>query len=172
MKLRYFLFFVFITGVVSCKKENKYPIVGKWQQVKLRTYTQSYAGAISNDTTYLSSSFNGGNYAQFDNDGICVIGIFYPPGSIDPRSEAAYPSTTKYNYRQVGTKYVLTTTATLINPGGFGEADTAFFNGAAVLIHRVFDSHINYTISDAYYTSTYVHGYSYDPPKTVALPAN
>ncbi|MFI5162979.1 MAG: hypothetical protein ACHQHN_16985 [Sphingobacteriales bacterium] len=139
-------------SVAACKKDYNAPVEGKWQQIKLRTYTKSYQGVISNDTTYQKSLFNSSNYAQFNNNGTCIIGIFYPPGSIDPRSAAAYLSTVRYNYSHVGNKYVLTTPATLTNPGGFGEADTVSVNNNTLLIHYVFDGHVNYTISDAYYT--------------------
>lgn len=152
MKLRYImLFIVFIVGLTSCKKD-KYPIVGKWQQVKLHTYTKSYSGVISNDTTYLRPSFNSSNYAQFNNDGTCIIGLFYPPGPYEYTALVANIATQKYNYIPAGNKYVLTIPTTLINPGGFGEADTASMSGNTVLIHHVFDSHINYSISDDYYT--------------------
>jgi hypothetical protein len=58
MKTKYLLLFiVLVTGLAACKKESNYGIVGKWQQIKLRTYTQSYSGAILHDTTYLRSSF-------------------------------------------------------------------------------------------------------------------
>jgi hypothetical protein len=126
--------------------------VGKWQQVKLRTYTQSYSGVISNDTTYLSPSFNSSNYAQLNNDGTCIVGLFYPPNIYDPRDAIAHVSTEKYNYAPAGSRYVLTIPTTLINPGGFITTDTASVNGNTILIHSVFNSHIDYTISDAYYS--------------------
>ena len=141
-----------ILGLAACKKDNRYAIVGKWQQVKLRTYTQSYAGVISNDTSYLSSSFNSSNYAQFNNDGTCIIGLFYIPGTEAFTSSFAYIPTQKYNYAKAGNKYVLTIPDAAINPGGFGSADTASVNGNTVLIHYVFDTHYNYAISDAYYS--------------------
>jgi len=141
-----------VLGLAACKKGSNYPIVGKWQQIKLRTYTQSYSGVSSHDTTYLSSSFNNTNYAQFNDDGTCVIGLYYPPGSINLMSSVAYPSMQNYNYASVGFKYVMTYPTTLINPGGFITTDTASVNANTLLIHSVFDSHIEYTISDAYYT--------------------
>jgi len=143
---------VLLVALASCKKGSNYPIIGKWQQVKLRTYTQSYAGVLSNDTSYLSSSFNSSNYAQFNNDGTCIIGLFYPPGIYYLDNSIAYIPTQKYNYARAGSKYVLTIPKAVIDPGGFGSADTASVNGNTVLIHSVFDSHYNYTVADAYYS--------------------
>src|SRR5713226_5019036 len=102
-----------VLGLTACKKGSNYAIVGKWQQIKLRTYTQSYSGVISHDTSYLSSSFKSSNYAQFNNDGTCVIGLYYPPGSISPISETAFPSIQDYNYAPAGSKYVMTIPTTL-----------------------------------------------------------
>ncbi len=139
-----------VLGLAACKKGSNYPIVGKWQQTKLHMYNQSYSGVISNDTTFLSSSFDSTNYAQFNNNGTCVIGLFYPYKCLN--CYVAYIATEKYNYVRAGSKYVMTIPTTLTNPGGFGTADTASVNGNILLIHSVFDGHINYTISDAYYT--------------------
>ena len=152
MKLQNVALLIALAGALASCKKDKYPIVGKWQQIKLRTYTQSYAGVISNDTTFQSASFNSSNYVQFNNDGTCIIGIFYPPGSIDPRSTAAYASTAKYDYAPTGNQYVMTQPTTLIYPSGFITTDTASLNNNTVLIHQVFNSHINYTVSDAYYS--------------------
>jgi hypothetical protein len=141
-----------VLGLASCKKENKYSIVGKWQQVKLRTYNQSYSGVISNDTTFERSSFDNTNYAQFNNDGTCVIGLFYPPSPFEYSDIAANVATEKFNYTPAGSKYVLTTPTTLIYPSGFITTDTASVNGNALLIHATFDNHQYYSISDNYYT--------------------
>jgi hypothetical protein len=139
-----------IATLASCKKENKYPIVGKWQQIKLHTYTQSYSGVVSNDTTYQESSFKSNNYAQFNNDGTCIIGIFYPPGFY--YLNIAQASTQTYNYARVGSKYVMTQPIATTNPGGFTTTDTASLNNNTLLIHAVFDNHQNLNISDSYYT--------------------
>jgi hypothetical protein len=141
-----------VLGLAACKKAANYPIVGKWQQIKLRTYTQSYAGVITNDTTYEAPSFNATNYAQFNNYGTCIIGLFYKPGIYYLTSDFAYIPTQTYHYTRAGDKYVLTIPTTETNPGGFGTADTASVNGNTVLIHSVFDSHQDYAVSDAYYT--------------------
>ncbi|MBS1527569.1 MAG: hypothetical protein JST19_18115 [Bacteroidetes bacterium] len=151
-KILYAVFIGIIWFIMSCKKENQYPIVGKWQQVKLHTYTQSYSGVISGDTTYQASSFNSGNYAQFNNDGTCIVGIFYPPGTYYTINSAAYISTAKYNYTPAGPKYVMTQPTTLIYPSGFITTDTASLDGNTVLIHAVFNSHANLQVSDSYYT--------------------
>ena len=136
----------------SCKKASNYSIVGKWQQTKLRAYTQSYSGSISHDTTYQKSSFEASNYAQFSNDGTCIIGLFYPPGSYNPVSEVARVTAEKYNYSPAGTRYVMTLPTTLIYPSGFITTDTASVNANTLLIHSVFDNHQDYTVSDSYYT--------------------
>jgi hypothetical protein len=146
-------FIVLITLSTACKKGNDYPIVGKWQQVKLRMYNQSYSGVISNDTTFQRSSFDSTNYAQFNNGGTCVIGLFYPYRCLN--CYIAYIATEKYNYVPAGSKYVLTiptTPTTVINPGGFVKTDTASVNGNTLLIHSTFDNHQFYAISDAYYS--------------------
>jgi len=144
-----------LTGLVialaACKKGNDYPIVGKWQQVKLRLYNQSYSGVISNDTTYQRSSFDSSNYAQFNNGGTCIIGLFYPTGMYYLESFAYIP-TQKYNYARAGNKYVLTIPTMVTNPGGFGTADTASVSGNTVLIRSTFDNHQFYYITEAYYT--------------------
>lgn len=154
MRHRYLtLFWIFLlVALVSCKKENKYPIVGKWQQIKLRVYSQSYSGVISHDTTYQVSSFNDSNYAQFNNDGTCVIGLFYPPGLYDLRSSLVQIATEKYNYSAKGNGYIMTLPTALTNPGGFIARDTASINGNTVLIHSTFDNHQFYNMSDAYYS--------------------
>jgi hypothetical protein len=153
MKAKYLLLMiVLVTGLASCKNEGDYSIIGKWQQVKLRTYSKSYSGVISHDTTYSSTAFDTSNYAKFYSNGTCVIGLFYPPGSINLMSSIAYPSIQNYNYTLAGTKYVLTYPATLISPGGFITTDTASVSGNTLLIHSVFDNHQYYAISDSYYT--------------------
>ncbi|HVW12861.1 MAG TPA: hypothetical protein VHB54_03515 [Mucilaginibacter sp.] len=151
-KLLYAIFIGILWVIMSCKKENRYPIVGKWQQVKLRTYTQSYSGVISSDTTYQASSFKSSNYAQFNNDGTCIIGIFYPPGTYYTINSLAYISTEKYDYVPSGTKYVMTQPTTVIYPSGFITTDTASISGNTLLIHNVFNSHANLQVSDSYYS--------------------
>jgi len=153
MKAKYLLLFVaLVTALAACKNEGDHSIIGKWQQVKLRTYAKSYTGIISHDTTYSSTAFDTTNYAKFYSNGTCVIGLFYPPGSINRMSSIAYPSTTTYNYAPAGSKYVLTYPTTLISPGGFITTDTASVSGNTLLIHSVFDNHQYYAVSDSYYT--------------------
>lgn len=153
MKSGSIIFIIALAAImVSCKKENRYVIVGKWQQVKLRTYNRSYSGVISNDTSYLKASFDTSNYAQFNNDGTCIIGIFYKPGTYYLDNSFAYIATQKYNYAPAGNEYVLTVPGAVINPGGFITTDTASVSGNTVLIHSTFDNHQYYSISDAYYS--------------------
>lgn len=137
--------------LASCKKENQYSIIGKWQQIKLRAYMQSHSGVVSNDSTYLRSSFNGDNYVQFNNDGTCIIGLYYPPNIYDPRDAVVRVSTLQYNYVPAGTKYVLTIPSA-DNKSGIGSGDTASINSNIVVIHSVFETNNNYIISDSYYS--------------------
>jgi hypothetical protein len=138
-------------ALTSCKKGNDYPIVGKWQQVKLRIYNQSYSGVISNDTTFQRSSFDSSNYAQFNNGGTCVVGLFYPAGPILYNILTTNIPTQTYNYARARSKYVLTLPTTLTYPSGFITTDTASLNGNTVLIHGVLDNHEFYSIYDSYY---------------------
>jgi hypothetical protein len=75
MKYRLPIFVIaLIAALVSCKKDANYSIAGKWQEVKMTTYNQDLTtGAISGDTTYKAATFGIYDYAQFNNDGICVI---------------------------------------------------------------------------------------------------
>lgn len=145
---------VLITGLAACKNAGDYSIIGKWQQVKLRTYSKSYSGNISDDTTYAGAgaAFDTSNYAKFYSNGTCIIGLYYPPGSINPISEIAYASIANYNYARVGSKYILTSPTTLIYPSGFITTDTASVGANTLLIHSVFNNHQDYAISDSYYT--------------------
>jgi len=144
------VFIVLITLLNACKKGNDYPIVGKWQQVKLRMYNKSYSGVISNDTTFQRASFDSLNYAQFNNGGTAIIGLFYPYPMYD--LNIAFIATEKYNYVKAGSKYVMTLPTTTTYPSGFITTDTASVSGNMVLIHSTFDNHQFYAISDAYYT--------------------
>lgn len=139
-----------VLSLAACKKGNDYPIVGKWQQVKLRMYNKSYSGVISNDTTFQRSSFDSLNYAQFNNGGTAIIGLFYPYPMYN--LNIAFIGTEKYNYVKTGSKYVMTIPTAATNPGGFITTDTASVNGNTVLIHSTFDNHQFYAVSDAYYT--------------------
>jgi hypothetical protein len=141
-------------GLVACKKDNKYPIVGKWQETKLRIYIKSYSGAISGDTTYLNP-FTNLDYVQFNNNGTCVIAsdhIYYPGAASLPKIPTVYLSAETLNFTLVGSAYILTIQNTLSNPGGFTTTDTVSVSNNTLLIHSVFDGHIAYTVSDAYYT--------------------
>jgi len=144
-----------ISGLAACKNENDNSLVGKWQEVKLRAYYKSYSGVISNDTTYLSAAFDTTDYALFNGNSTCVLSnhyFYYPTGANLSGSTVAYVSKENYTYMPVGSKYVLTTQTTLSSPSGFITTDTLSRSGNTILIHSVFDNHINYTVSDAYYT--------------------
>lgn len=151
MKSRLVILIIVVTAALAaCKKGNDYPIVGKWQQVKLRMYNQSYSGVISNDTTFQRASFDSLNYAQFNNGGTAIIGLFYPYPMYN--LNIANITTEKYNYTRAGSKYVMTLPTTLTYPSGFITTDTASVSGNTVLIHSTFDNHQFYAVSDSYYT--------------------
>lgn len=146
-----------LIAFTSCKKENKYPVVGTWQELKLRTYMQSYSGVISGDTTYAGPVFTRNDYAEFDNNGTCNIGSdrpFYPSnypftlGDLQQNPAAVV----NFNYKPVGSNYVLTYPSTLVYPSGFITTDTASLtNYGALIIHSTFDNHQFIIVSDAYY---------------------
>jgi hypothetical protein len=146
-------------SLVSCKKEsNKYPVIGKWQETKLRLYSTDSTGAFLYDTTYLQP-FTSADFIQFNNNGTVVIGTdhyYYPnaPGEHVPPQKIT-PITSAMNYTAVGSKFVLTSQSTLINPGGFDVRDTIYsINPNTLLFHSIIYSHMPGVkfISDAYYT--------------------
>jgi hypothetical protein len=142
-------------SLIACKKEgNKYPIVGKWKEIKMRVYLKNYSGDISRDTTYVGTAFNNSDYVQFNNNGSCILGsdhVFNPAGS-GPAAE--YLTTLSFAFTPVGHKFVLSSPFGLISPSGFISRDTISLSDPnTLLIHSVSDSHINYTISDAYYSN-------------------
>ncbi|MDB5134836.1 MAG: hypothetical protein JWP37_1439 [Mucilaginibacter sp.] len=157
MKHKYLLLIITcsLLSLITCKKEgDRYPIVGKWKEIKVRIYLKNYSGDISRDTTYLGTAFNNSDYVQFNNNESCILGtdhIFNPAGS-GPVAE--YMSTISFNFTPVGHKFVLSYPFGAINPGGFITRDTISLSDPnTLLIHSVSDSHINYTISDAYYSN-------------------
>ena len=108
---------------VACKKDgNKYPIVGKWQETKLRLYAKDSAGAFLYDTTYFQP-FTSADFIQFNNNNTCIIGTDYYYYA-NPHGQAQFPPqkipaiTSTMNYAEVGFKYVLTSTSQsiLFNP--------------------------------------------------------
>ncbi|MFI5162980.1 MAG: hypothetical protein ACHQHN_16990 [Sphingobacteriales bacterium] len=145
-----------VLGLAACKNEGDHSLIGKWQEVKVRTYYKSYSGVISNDTTY-TSAFDTTDYALFSADGSCVLSnhhVFEPTTANLYGSTGNYVSKESYNYAPVGSgpKYVLTLQTTLIYPSGFTTTDTLSRSGNGILIQTVTDNHQDYTVSDAYYT--------------------
>ncbi len=144
-----------VLGLTACKNEGDHSLVGKWQEVKVRTYYKSYSGVVSNDTTYTNSAFDTTDYALFSADGTCVLSnhhVFEPTTANLSGGIANYVSKESYNYTPVGHQYVLALQSTLIYPSGFITTDTLSRSGNTILIHTVTDSHQDYTVWDAYYT--------------------
>ena len=162
MKLPYALFIIaiLIIGLASCKKGNNTPITGKWQQSKLRLYEFADNNVISYDTTYLAP-FTNLDYAQFNVNGTCDLSSdhYYYPNDKEgyPTTPQAIPqSIGTWKYTRVGTKYALSSTSDLINPGGFDIRDTVSLINGNTLLLRVSNyghggGHV-YSISDSYYT--------------------
>lgn len=148
-----------IIGLASCKIENQNAgdssLIGKWQQVKLRTYEKSYSGAVSNDTTYLSAAFDTTDYALFNSNGSCVLSnhYSYSPTTANLSGGTSYYVTKEsYDYLPAGSKYILTLQTTLIYPSGFVTTDTLSLSGGGMIIHSTVDNHQFYTIYDGYYS--------------------
>lgn len=141
--------------VTSCWWSNKrdpapqYIISGsKWRQIKLRAYNQSYSGGIYHDTIYQKASFDSVDYAQFSNNGTCLIGsgssyIFYPSGALgSPPGQGGFVS---YSFSKKGAVYI-------INTGIAIQRDTAYLASDTLRIHGAFDCDQFYYVTDAYYT--------------------
>ena len=146
-------------GLAACKKEsNKYPIVGKWQETKLRLYATDSTGAFLYDTAYFQP-FTNSDFIRFNNNGKCIIGSDYyyypnPPGEHVPPQKIP-PNTSTMNYTLIGSKFVLSTQSTLVNPGGFDVRDTVSTTDPnTLLLHSVVYSHARgiKNITDAYFT--------------------
>ena len=150
------LFFILsVIFFAACKKESS-PIVGKWQEVKMRTYNQDLStGAISGDTTYQAATFGVYDYAQFNNDGICVIS---ETGFIGTAAQVVKVQDLQdYTYTKAGSGFVLVSTA---NPSAIsGEMtghNVSSVSSNTLIIHSVtgyLNPSVAYkTISDSYYT--------------------
>jgi len=163
MKLPFTLFIIviLIIGLASCKKGNDASaIIGKWQQTKLRLYEFDDNNVISYDTTYLAP-FTNLDYAQFNMNGTCNLSSdhYYYPNDNEgyPKTAQATPQSIEtWKYTRVGTKYALSSTSNLINPGGFDIRDTVSLINENTLLLRVSNyghggGHV-YSISDSYYT--------------------
>ena len=161
MRYKYLLLIIIAlaTGLTACKKEsNKYPIVGKWQQTKLRLYQLNSTGTILYDTTYLRP-FTSLDFVQFNNNNTGTESTdhyYYPNQPGQPKTPQLIPATVaKWNFTVVGSQYVLSAPGNLINPGGFDVRDTVYLpDPNTLLIHQVFYSRTGVfkSISDAYYT--------------------
>ncbi|HTE01552.1 MAG TPA: hypothetical protein VK668_19830 [Mucilaginibacter sp.] len=163
MKHRYLLLVIAIaaTGLAACKKENsggsQYPIVGKWQQTKLRIHIQGTNGATLADTTYLQP-FTSFDYAEFKSNGTCLVGTdhyYYPNWEGYPSTpQAIPPNVAAWNYTAAGANFVLSPQSNLTNPGGFVSTDTvSVTNPNILLLHSIFYSHSGIvTTTDSYYT--------------------
>jgi len=152
---------VFTISLASCKKgNNNEPITGRWQQTKLRLYEFDNNNVISYDTTYLAP-FTSLDYAQFNSIGTCDLSSdhYYYPNDNEgyPTKPQAIPqSVGTLKYTRAGTKYVLSSTSNLTNPGGFDIRDTVSLINGNTLLLRVSNyghggGHV-YSISDSYYT--------------------
>jgi hypothetical protein len=158
MKRKYLalLFVILISGIASCKKEKSSPVLGKWQQIKLRTYEDS-SNVILYDTSYLHP-FTNFDYIQFNNNSTCIIGIdhyYYRNSPGLPKvPQLITPVSSSMNYSAAGYQYVLNTQSSLVNFGGFVTADTVFLDGNTLLLHSVFYLHTPglKLITDSYYT--------------------
>jgi len=161
MKLKYTLLLIaaLVTGLLSCKKgSNSAPIVGKWQETKIRMYELNNASIVY-DTTYFHP-FTSLDYVQFNADGTANFSsdhYYYP-------NQYGYPTTPQaidqlidtLTYTSTGNKYILNNTNQPLNYSGFILTDTAYVTGNTLLIRF-----INYGISnndghqdvtDSYYT--------------------
>jgi len=152
------LLVVLITGLASCKKGAQAPVLGKWNQTKLRLYELNGNVALY-DTTYLQP-FTSLDYIQFNDNSTVVTSTdhYYYPNTLgypkDPQQIPAQSSI--FDYTEVGAKYVLTPQTTVITPGGFITADTIIVTGANTLMLRS----VSYghsigpikSVADSYYT--------------------
>lgn len=162
MRLPYTLFIIviLIIGLASCKKGNDASaITGKWQQTRLRLYEFDDNNVIAYDTTYLAP-FTNLDYAQFNLNGTCNLSSdhYYYPNDNEgyPTKPQAIPQSVEtLKYTRTGTKYVLSNTSNLANPGGFDIRDTVSVSGNTLLISSTNYGHGGghvYSISDSYYT--------------------
>ena len=150
------LFIVLITSLTACKKES-YSITGKWQEVKVVTYNRdNTTGAISGNTTFPASTFGSFDYAQFNNNGTCVLsatGITY--NSLQQQTNVQVIQ--NYTYAKSGSGFALTPVPQ--NPpiiSGIGVTYTVSDVLANTLIIHSVANYLNpsvpyKTISDSYY---------------------
>jgi hypothetical protein len=157
--MKHKILLLIISGVLLCmiycrkgNTGNTDALTGKWQEVKLRTYTLD-SGKITHDTTDLNS-FTKLDYVQFNGKGTCEISVheyYFTPQGVYINSQSIDTG----HYTAIGNgKFTLNIQSTLQNPGGFTSADTiSEINSNSILIHNVFNVHVpGYeAITDAYY---------------------
>ena len=151
---------IVVVGLAACKKDNNSSVViiGKWQETKLRIYATDSTGTFLYDTTFLQP-FTASDFIQFNSNNTCITGTdyyYYPnqPNGQQTPPQKITPTTSVFNYKTLGSKFVLTPQGTLVNPGGFDVRDTvSTINSNTLLYHSVGYSHIPgiKTIADAYY---------------------
>jgi len=158
MKEKYALLVIVyvIISFTACKKDKNYPIAGKWQETKLRVYTQNSSGVILSDTTYLGSNFSDLDYIQFNNNGTGVIGSsgwYYEM----PQNQVLVANAQTFSFAPIGSRFALT--LHLQNNSNMSEssvADTLSNYSANMLtIHSVYyfeNPSVPKTMSDAYYS--------------------
>jgi hypothetical protein len=165
MKHKYTLLFVtcLIFTLTACKKENNYPVIGKWQETKIRVYVTGPTGTITSDTTYSGQTFTNLDYIQFYSDGTAAESEdheYFPTGPPYLKIPPDYLSTSSYNYTSSASGYTLTPNYANVEmqsgPPGASQTITATVpNSNSLRIHMV-DTFIAPTVStvvyDAYYT--------------------
>jgi hypothetical protein len=152
-----------ITVFSACKKENNYPVAGKWQETKIRVYMTGPTGAIVSDTTYSGNTFTNQDYIQFNNNGTSVESddhLYYPAGAIYLKVPPYYLSTVTYDYAPSAAFYILTPHEKNTGSGnglpGAGQSITATVsNSNSLVIHMVDSFTVPSTstiVYDMYYT--------------------
>jgi|GEM_PF-2890542 len=153
MNLKYLpvLIVVFITTLAACKKNNKTPGEGKWQETKMRRYNQDKTtGAISSDTTYKANTFGRFDYMQFYSNGTCVLSV--------TEQVTNAQGTVEYTYTKSDSGFLLKPAH--VDPeliSGVSTGYTVLNASSNTLILHGVTSYINpsvpyITISDSYYT--------------------
>src|SRR6185312_9612459 len=144
----------------ACKKDSGSPILGKWQETKIRIYTKDASGVILNDTTYSGATFTSLDYVQFLSNVTCINSSdyeYYPSGEGFPKTPEHYVSGGTLNYSLIEPRqYLLSAEGNLINPGGFVTTDTArLIDAHNLTIHFTNYGHSTTgqsVIYDSYYT--------------------
>ena len=143
MKYKYHFWAVLMISIfiTACQKSgNSYPVVGKWQETKLRMYAINGSVYVYDTTFY--HPFTDSDFIAFKDNGTCTICNDYYYYSTKEGYSIPYQKIpaqfTTLNYIQAGSKYVLTTQGNFINPGGFTTTDTVMTPDAhTLLLHAV-----------------------------------